>query len=140
MSNVPLLGPDGKEMAAPAAPKVRAMPTTGEKFNMVLMMFTLMTKKERQMLVKQLRPLRRKLDLMYPNGMSEADIKTDMEKAAESVIEAAENEPEPMSAEEEALENEISKLSEQENNAEPQNAEVGSEQDIPVESENGEGC
>lgn len=136
----PLLGPDGQELAPAAAPKPRAMPTRQEKFNMVLMMFTLMTREERQMLTKQLRPLRRKLDLMYPNGMTEADIKQDMVKAAEAVVEEAQDAPEPMTAEEEALEREISQLSEQPDNAVAEAAEVGTEQSVPDQSENETGC
>jgi len=71
-----LLGPDGKEIT----PKSRVAPTRQEKFNMVYMMFTLMSRAERQVLIKTLRPLRRKLDDMYPNGMTEDDIKKDIEK------------------------------------------------------------
>jgi len=121
-----LLGPDGKEMSAPQAPSSpaqRHMPSRQEKFNLVFMMFTLMTTAERQQLVKALRPLRRKLDVLYPNGMSEGDIKNDLEKAANAVV------------------------PDEQGNAVPQTAEVGAEQSVPVEpksdahvEESGEGC
>lgn len=80
-----LIGPDGKELSKPA-PQKGPMMDRQQKFNMIFMVFTIMTKEERQKLIKMLKPLRRKLDLMYPNGMTEEDIKRDIEKAAVQVV------------------------------------------------------
>lgn len=78
-----LSGPNGKPMQKPEA---RRMPTRQEKFNMIYMMVTLMTSVERRMLKKSLRPLIRELDLKYPMGMSEGDMKHDLEKAANEIV------------------------------------------------------
>lgn len=53
---------------------------------MIYMMVTLMTAEERRMLKKSLRPLIRELDIKYPNGMSEGDMRHDIEKAANAVV------------------------------------------------------
>lgn len=52
-----------------------------------------------------------RLDLMYPNGMTEGDIKNDLEKAANEVV------------------------PEVEGHAEPENTEVVAKLDIPVQPE-----
>lgn len=103
-----LSGPDGKPMQKPEA---RRMPSRQEKFNMIYMMFTLMTQEERQKLIQSLRPLRRELDLRYPNGMNEGDMKNDLEKAANAVV------PNP------------------EDIAQPEATEVGAEQSVPAQLE-----
>ena|SRR5581483_3231480 len=105
-----LLGPDGKEMPK-QTPEARRMPTRQEKFNMIYMMVTLMTAEERRMLKKSLRPLIRELDIKYPNGMSEGDMRRDIEKAANAVV------------------------PEGEGHTEPENAEVPTEQCVAVQSE-----
>ena len=89
-----LLGPDGKEMPK-QTPEARRMPTRQEKFNMIYMMVTLMTSEERRMLKKSLRPLIRELDIKYPNGMSEGDMKNDIEKAANAVVPDTSNDAKP---------------------------------------------
>lgn len=120
-----LLGPDGKEMPKDT-PQARRMPTRQEKFNMIYMMVTLMTSEERRMLKKSLRPLIRELDVKYPNGMSEGDMRHDIEKAANAVVPDGEG------------------------NAQPENAEVPAEQCVATQpqgdqdgsevAESGEGC
>ncbi len=93
-----LAGPDGKVLEK-QSPEARRMPSRQEKFNMIYMMVTLMTREERQMLKKSLRPLIRELDLKYPNGMTEGDMKNDLEKAANEVLSDVEGHAEPPSAE-----------------------------------------
>lgn len=93
-----LLGPDGKEMPKDS-PQARRMPSRQEKFNMIYMMVTLMTAEERRMLKKSLRPLIRELDIKYPKGMSEGDMKNDLEKAANSVVPEVEGNTQPEAAE-----------------------------------------
>lgn len=78
---------------------------------MIYMMVTLMTKEERRMLKKSLRPLTRELDVKYPNGMSEGDMKNDLEKAANAVVPNTEND------------------------AQPEATEVGAEQSVPAQPE-----
>lgn len=108
-----LLGPDGKEMQPAQAPEARRMPSRQEKFNMIYMMVTLMTAEERRMLKKSLRPLIRELDFKYPNGMSEGDMRHDIEKAANAVVPDGEA-------------------------IQPENAEVAAPLDIPVQPEGNE--
>lgn len=66
---------------------------------MIYMMVTLMTKEERRMLKKSLRPLIRELDTKYPMGMSEGDMKNDIEKAANAVVPEVEGNTQPEAAE-----------------------------------------
>lgn len=86
MSDIKLLGADGKELDQPKPQQRSMVMDRQQKFNMVFMVFTIMTREERQKLLKMLKPLRQKLDIMYPNGMTEEDVKRDIEKAALSVV------------------------------------------------------
>lgn len=63
------------------------------------------------MLKKSLRPLIRELDIKYPNGMSEGDMKNDIEKAANAVVPNVED------------------------GTKPENPEVGQEQSVPAQPE-----
>lgn len=65
---------------------------------MIYMMVTLMTSEERRMLKKSLRPLIRELDIKYPNGMNEGDMRHDIEKAANAVVPDGEGNPQPADA------------------------------------------
>lgn len=96
MSDIQLAGPDGKPLEKPVA---RPMPDRKQKFDMCFIMVTLMTREERRQFKKMLRPLVRKLDLFYPNGMSEGDIKRDIEKAAVSIVPNGANDAESQVAE-----------------------------------------
>lgn len=106
-----LSGPDGKPLQSLPEPAARPMPNRREKYNMVFMMFTLMSREERRGLRKALKVMQPRLDLMYPNGMSEGDIKNDLAKAASEVVPDEEGHPEP------------------------ENKEVAAELDIPIQPE-----
>jgi hypothetical protein len=91
-----LSGPDGKPLQnLPDSPPSRQMPTRREKYNLVFMMFTLMDREERKGLIKALKAIRPRLDLMYPMGMKEGDIKNDLAKAVDAVVPEGEGHAEP---------------------------------------------
>lgn len=111
MSELNLSGPDGKPLQQAEAPQKRPMPNRREKYNVCFMMFTLMTREERRGLIKALKLMRERLDLMYPNGMSEEDIKNDLAKAASQVVPDGEG------------------------NAESENPEIAAEPSVPAQPE-----